>query len=137
VIELWDERPDPRERDAACGSQAGDRAAVRRNSDAPARVGAEGAPVTAAQQRLRPESRQDGPDEKVKHPNPQPNRAVVKGESSRLSITKPEDGNFAPYSDSGCSIAGHQAPFEAGRFDYKRSKSVHRRRCTRAVGRKK
>jgi hypothetical protein len=48
-------------------------------------------------QRLRPESRQNGPDKKVKHPTPPPNPAVAEGDGSRLSITKPADGDFAPH----------------------------------------
>jgi hypothetical protein len=40
----------------------------------------------------------NGPEEKVKHPTPPPNPAVAEAEGSRLSITKPVDGNFAPYS---------------------------------------
>jgi hypothetical protein len=65
------------------------------NPELPVRIAQ--AQVLGNRQRRRPESRQNGSDEKVKHPIPPPNPAVAEGEGSRLSTTKPADGNLAPY----------------------------------------
>jgi hypothetical protein len=57
------------------------------------------AQVLGNQQRFRPESGRNSPDEKANHPAPPTSpRLYERGQGSRLSTLNPMDGHFAPHS---------------------------------------